>query len=154
MKRCLLALLALMACSGATSVAPSPSAATSAPPAVSNWSPSQIAVLRHWVAAAPEDALPVLATTDLDHALAGADKAAIDKSATVLALRLARMPLLGGTRPAAHLGWHLTDADATIDVPARLAQALGSPPAGPDAGLDRFFAGLRPQHPDYAASHG
>ena len=162
MKRCLCALLALLTCCGASF------AAISAAPAP-GWSPGQIVVLRHWVAAAPEDGLPVLPTGDLDHALASANGAsangasangaAVDTAATALALRLARMHLLGSTRPADGLGWHLSDSDASIDLPVRLAEALGAASSGSGAGssasssgaLERFFAGLRPQHPDYAA---
>jgi murein L,D-transpeptidase YcbB/YkuD len=126
---------------------------------VPGWSLSQIATLRNLVSAAPEDALPVLPTTALDRAMIDAekpdaDKSATDRAATALALRLARMELLGNTPPAERLGWHVVDTDASIDLPARLAQALGTTataPAGPDAALDRFFAGLKPEHPNYAA---
>ena len=145
MKRCLFALrglfasLVLLSCGGAT-LTPLPV------PSMPGWTPAQIAVLHKWAAAAPDDALPVLAITELDRVSAGADRAAIDHAATDLALRLARMHLLGAT-PS---GWHGVDGDARIDLPARLAQALGAPPSGADAGLDHFFAALRPQHPDYA----
>ena len=135
MKRCLLALLALVACCAA-SLPPDAGAP------VPSWSPAQISVLRHWLAAAPEDALPMLPTTALDRATAGTDKPAIDRAATALALSLARMHLLGARRSEGHI----VDTDARLDLPALLAQAL----TGPEGGLDRFFAGLRPQHPDYA----
>ena len=135
MKRCLLALLALISCSAAT--LPPESG-----PSIPSWSPAQIAVLRHWVAAAPEDALPVLPATELDRATAGTDKPAIDRAATALALSEARMQLVGSRRSEGHIA----DTDARIDLPVVLAQAL----AGPEAGLEHFFDGLRPDHPDYA----
>jgi len=141
MTRCLFALLALLACSAATSPSmPMP-----------GWTPAQIAVLKHWVAAAPEDALPVLATTELDQAAAGAEKAAIDRAAMALALRLGRLHLFGSAAPGEHRGWHVVDTDTSIDLPARLSHALALPAAGSDAALDQFFDGLRPEHADYAA---
>src|SRR5579863_10244740 len=97
MKRCLFALLALVACCAATG------------PPVPGWTPAQIAVLRHWVTAAPEDAMPAPATSDLDRATASADPVAIDGAATALALRLARMQLLGTAAPAERHGWHIVD---------------------------------------------
>lgn len=114
------------------------------------WTAAQIAVLKHRIATAPEDALPVLPTGDLDRAMAGGEPATINAAATALSLGLARMQLLGATRPVAGTGWHIVDPDARIDLPARLAQALGANPASAEA-LDRFFDALRPQHPDYAA---
>jgi len=139
MKRRLFALIALLACCGAT-----------APPApIPGWTPAQIAVLRHWVTAAPEDALPVPSVTELDHAVAGTDKPAIDRAATALALRLGRLHLLGSTALADRRGWHVVDTDTAVDLPARLAQALGG--AGTDAALDQFFTGLQPEGADYAA---
>lgn len=139
MKRHLFALIALLGCC----------AATAPPGPIPGWSPGQIAVLRHWVATAPDDALPVQSMTELDHAVAGADQGAIDRAATALALRLARLELLGSTPVGARKDWHIVDTDAKIDVAAQLAQALAHP--GTDAALDRFFAGLRPEGADYAA---
>lgn len=115
-----------------------------------SWSPGQIAVLRHWLTAAPEDALPILPATDLDQASAAGDQAAIDRTAEALALRLARMHLLGRNAPDPKQDWHILDSDARIDLPARLAQALAEPSSGGQSGLDRFFADLRPRSPDYA----
>ena len=142
MKRRLFALLIPFA-SCAASVPPMPSP---------SWVPAEIAALKHWVAAAPQDALPVLSTTDLDRALAANDPAATNGAANALALRLARMQLLGITSPADRKAWHIVDSDPRIDLDAQLAQALaGATPDQPAAALDKFFDGLRPQHPDYAA---
>ena len=140
MKRCLFALLAFLACC----------AATSPPISTQGWTSAQIIVLRHDVAAAPEDALPLLSTAELDRATAGADKVAIDSAATTLALQLARMHLLGWTRPGAQSGWHIEDTDTSIDLSARLAKALAEPAGDSDVALNRFFDALRPEQPDYA----
>jgi murein L,D-transpeptidase YcbB/YkuD len=114
------------------------------------WTPDRIAALGRWVAAAPADALPVPATTELDAALASHRPEEIDRAASALALRLARLHLLGVDGAAARVGWHIIDTDARIDLPVRLAQALAVPGATPAGQLDRFFTDLRPQNPDYA----
>lgn len=101
------------------------------------WTPAQIERLQHWIAAAPEDALPVLSTTRLDPA----DPAA----AAALALQLARMHLLGKASAAERSGWRIADSDVTVDLTGRLSAALAT------GTLDAFFTGLRPAHPDYAA---
>lgn len=117
------------------------------------WTVADIQDLRHWIAAAPQDALPALATTDLDHAMAGNDPAGANKAATTLALRLARMHLNGVASPAERRGWHIVDTDQT-DLEMRLARALdGGPPRSTER-LDRFFGGLRPQYPDYELLRG
>ena len=155
MKRCLLALVTLVA-SSAAFAAPAQPPAVQTPavqrPAVQRpaWSTAEIAALRQWVAAAPRDALPALATTDLDRAT-GTSPAAVDDAATALALRLARLHLLGCASSTSRAGWHIADTDSKIDVSRLLAQALASDAAGSAAALDRFFAGLRPHHPEYAA---
>jgi len=136
MKRWLVLALALGVCSGNTA-APEP-----------GWTPAEITTLKHWVAAAPEDALPVLPTHDLDQALAGPDHAAIDQAATRLALALARIHLRGATVPTEGQDWHMVDTDARIDIAAQLGAVLAG--SGGSAALDRFFAGARPQSPDYA----
>lgn len=111
-----------------------------------DWTPANLSILKQAVAATPSDALPVLSTARLDRAASGADRAAIDQEAEDLALRLARMHLLGHAGEAERAGWRIVDTDRAIDIPSRLRAALAA-----DA-LDRFFAGLRPQHPQYAAS--
>lgn len=106
------------------------------------WNAAALAQLRHWVDAAAEDALPRPDPAALDRAAASGDAAAIDQAADALALRLARMHLLG---TGARTGWKIADSDRAIDLPAALHQALAA------GTLDPFLAGLRPQHPDYAA---
>ena len=109
------------------------------------WQPAQVAQLRQWVARAPEDALPMPATSGLDAASAGGDPARLDSEANALALKLARLHLLGSIAPSGRVGWRIVDSDASIDLEARLHRALGRD------GLDQFFSGLRPQNSQYAA---
>jgi murein L,D-transpeptidase YcbB/YkuD len=108
------------------------------------WTASQLATLRHWVAVAPEVALPLLATKELDQAIAGHDQAAVDQAATGLALRLARMQLFGSATASERAGWRIADSDSTLDLNALLTQALSG------GSLDQFFDSLKPLHPDYA----
>lgn len=109
------------------------------------WNSSQIDQLEDWVRKAPEDALPVLDLSELDTARANGDPAKTDDAATALALRLARMHLLGAATTSEKAGWHIADSDRSIDVDSWLNRALAA------EALDRFFAALRPQNPDYAA---
>ena len=134
MKRCLLAITALVLCA----------ANTSPQEPVPGWTPVHIARLKHWAQAAPKDALPLLDTGQLDAAVRGPDQAAIDRMATALALRLARMHLLGSATPAKQTGWRIVDSDGAIDLQSWLERALSG------GSLDPFFEALRPQHPDYA----
>ncbi|WP_296676845.1 L,D-transpeptidase family protein [Novosphingobium sp.] len=131
MKRCLLA-IALIAYSAPVTAS------------VSRWTPGQLASLRHWIAAAPQDALPLLDSKSLDRATANSDTAATDKAANDLALGLARLHLLGCATAAQRNGWTIADTDTSLDLSAMLTRALAS------NSLDAFFAGLRPRHPDYA----
>lgn len=124
-------------------LAPLASAAV-AEPAPPGWTASQIGELRQWVADAPRDALPVIATAELDRALASSDKAAVDRAASAVALRLARMHLRGCATPAERAGWHILDTQDEAGLEGRLAASLAAD------GLARFFAGLRPRHGDYA----
>ncbi len=114
-------------------------------PAPPEWQPAQISILKHWISKAAEDALPILPTDELNAAMNAADTAKIDREATSLALRLARMHLLGNASKSARTGWHIDDSDAAIDLDARLAKSLA------DRNVERFFLGLRPLHPDYVA---
>lgn len=117
-------------------------ASAQVPPPAPAWNAAALAQLRHWVDAAPEDALPRPDTAALDRVAAGGNAAAIDQAADTLALRLARMHLLG---TGARTGWKIADGDTAIDLPAVLRQALAA------GTLEPFLAGLRPQHPDYTA---
>ncbi|MCB2061731.1 MAG: L,D-transpeptidase, partial [Novosphingobium sp.] len=128
-----LAIAALFLCAAAPAAEP-----------VAGWTPARIERLKYWVAKAPEDALPLLDTGPLEAAEASGDSASVDNAASMLALRLARMHLLGSATQTQRAGWHIADSDAAIDLRARLERAvmLNS--------IDSFFAGLQPKHPDYA----
>lgn len=131
-KRVLFALTALLA------------TGTNAQQPVASWTADSIARLRSWVSAAPDDALPRPDSNALDKAVAAGDPAQIDKAASDLAVRLARMHLLGSAKSAERAGWGIADSDQSIDTRGQLAVALSA------GRLDDFFAGQRPQHPDYA----
>lgn len=132
-KRLVLAVLVGLWSASAHAEAPAP-----------QWTPGQIERLRHWVGAAPEDALPVLPMAGLDQALRAGEGQAASAEATDIALRLARLHLLGRASAGERLGWRIADSDAAVDLSARLGAALSG------GTLDEFFAGLRPVHPDYA----
>lgn len=125
-------------------------AAAQAPAA--RWSGERLAELHKWVAAAPDDALPAPDASALEAAERLGDGAAVDRAADALALRLAKIHLLGCYDAAAHAGWRIPDTDRTDDLPARIAAALAG--SGPGAGLDAFFASLAPRAADYAALRG
>lgn len=131
-KRVLFALTALLA------------TGTNAQQPVASWTADSIAQLRSWVFAAPDDALPRPDSLALDKAVAAGDPAQIDKAASDLAVRLARMHMLGSATSAERAGWGIADSDQNIDTRGRLAVALSA------GRLDDFFAGQRPHHPDYA----
>lgn len=114
------------------------------PPAAPLWNADSIAKLRSWVSAAPDDALPRPDSAALDRAIASGDPAAIDAAATALALKLARMHLLGAAPAGERAGWKIPDSDRSIKVEDQLAVALSA------GRIDDFFAGQRPLHPDYA----
>lgn len=133
-RRSLIALFAIVLCAATAPDTPS-----------LGWNSAQIAELRHWVNAAPRDALPLLDTKALNAAQLAGDSTAADRAATDLALRLARIHLLGCATPAQRAGWHIVDSDKSIDLRARLEAALAN------GEIDSFFLGVRPRHPDYAA---
>ncbi|MCB2066707.1 MAG: L,D-transpeptidase family protein [Erythrobacter sp.] len=110
-----------------------------------HWSSSDLATLDRWVDAAPLDALPRPSTDALQAARDGTDRAMVDEAADALALRLARMQLLGAASAAQRSGWNIDDSDEALPLEVVLAAALATDT------LDRFFAQLRPTHPDYAA---
>ena len=110
-----------------------------------SWRLEQVDQLKHWVRTAPEDALPVLDMSGLVATERAGGAAAIDDAATALALRLARMHLLGSSKSAQRTGWHIADPDRSIDLQSWMERALAG------NALHTFFASLRPKHPDYAA---
>lgn len=139
MKRGLFALGAWLLASAQVPVAPTP---VSGPAPASDWNAAALGQLRRWAELAPEDALPRPDMAALDRAMAKGDGAAIDAAARALALRLARMHVLGN---APRTGWNIADSDMRIDLDGALRGALAA------GTLDQFLDGLRPQHPDYAA---
>lgn len=110
-----------------------------------NWSATDIGTLRRWIAAAPADALPVIPARSLDDAVAAGDSTRIDDEATMLALRLARMHLIGDASASERAGWNIIDTDRDVALEPVLADAVAHDT------LDTFFAGLRPLSDDYAA---
>lgn len=135
MRKCLLiAILALTCGAGSPQIPDEPA-----------WTPNQINHLLLWATAAPLDALPVPSTAALETALAGGKSDAIDKAATDLALRLARLHLLGCASAEERRGWDLPEVDDYYDLPAYLALMLKNDD------IDLFFSVLIPHHPDYAA---
>lgn len=110
-----------------------------------SWSSNKIAVLKRWNDTAPLDALPRLSTEPLDAALVARESERIDQEASELALRLARMHLLGRAGPSERSGWHIVDTDSKITLEPMLGQALANDT------LDTFFALQRPAHEEYGA---
>lgn len=137
MKRALLAMIAVIMLAAGSPAMAQPSA----------WTSANLSILKRWVAMAPMDALPLLSTAALDKAEAAVDGDGIAKAADDLALRLAKMHLLGCATAAERKGWNIVDTDKAVDVQALLA---GSLQAGT---LDAFFASMRPRDPEYAALH-
>ncbi len=114
------------------------------PAAAQEWSPAELTTLHRWVVMAPVEGLPRLPNDALQAARAAGDAEAIDREATDLALRLARMHLLGSATQAERSGWHIVDTDADMPLEDMLATALS------ENRLDSFFAGLRPLDHEYA----
>jgi L,D-transpeptidase YcbB len=110
-----------------------------------SWRVDQAQMLQQLIAASPEDALPILDTSGLDGALRDGPSAELDSAANGLALRLARMHLLGVSTAQQKAGWRIADSDQETDIKGWLQRALGA-----DA-LATFFMSVRPAHPDYAA---
>lgn len=109
------------------------------------WSRDDVSKLKQWVAAAPQDALPVIPTSDLDRAVAQGDAKEISGQARRIALRLARMLLKGDARTGERQGWNIRDTDDEDALGPMLDNALSS------GSLDTFFALQRPVHPEYSA---
>lgn len=137
MRRLVPALALLLAACGPAQVAG---------PVPPEWSREQIASLRQWLAAAPQEALPLFDTTALDNAGGLWRGQAADLAATELALRLARAHFKGCANPVERGGWRIPDDADDGEIERRLRAALAS-----DKNLDRFFVQVRPNHPEYTA---
>lgn len=143
--------LALVSCGAADAPADPPAESATEPPAAAPapapgaWSGEHVTRLLDRARAVTRDALPVPDLRELEAAKAAGDQPAIDRAATALALRIARMNLFGIASTAERAGWHVADTDGTIDIEARLREAV----AGGQA--EAFLDGLLPEHPDYAA---
>ncbi len=109
------------------------------------WSSADLATLDRWREAALLEGLPELSSAALDTAREGGDPALVDAEADILALRLARMHLLGNAGSAERAGWNIPDSDADLPLEAMLERAVA------DDTLDTFFALMRPASKDYAA---
>ena len=110
-----------------------------------SWSVDQIRQLLNFNEKSHEDALPVLDAREVVGALEAGQGPSLDEAASALALRLARMHLLGTATAEQRAGWRIVDGDGEIDVGAWLERALAA-----DA-LPTFLTAVRPDHPDYAA---
>src|SRR3546814_65127 len=88
------------------------------------WDGADIAALKQWIRAAPDDALPIVTAEGLEQALTKGDHSAIDREANMLALRLARMHLLGCASRSERSGWNIDDTDHERELEPILAQAL------------------------------
>jgi murein L,D-transpeptidase YcbB/YkuD len=109
------------------------------------WSRANVSALRRWALAAPQNALPNISTAALDTALAAGEGPSLDDAATTLALRLARMHLLGAAGATERAGWNIVDTDRDMAIEPMLSRALAT------GTLDAFFTGLMPADPAYAA---
>lgn len=109
------------------------------------WGVAQVQQLRQYIADAPEDALPVLNTSQLDAGLRDGPGPALDETADALALDLARLHLLGHSSARQKASWQISDTDEQIDLRDMLHQSLAKNT------LPGFFADMRPAHRDYAA---
>ncbi len=119
--------------------------AAAVPVQAQSWTIAQVENLRQFAAAAPEDALPVPDMRALDAALPGGPGPALDAAATDLALRLARLHLLGAASAQQKAGWRIADTDQDTDVAGWLERSLTG------GSLATFLVAVRPAHPDYAA---
>ena len=117
----------------------------SADPANPVWDDAELAQLLVEARNAPFDGLPQPDTTALRKAIKRGQPGAINRSATDLALLLARQHLLGISPPAERVEWYIVDTDHAEALPGELTAALR------EDRLGGFFASLRPAHPDYAS---
>ena len=109
------------------------------------WSSTDLTTLKRWVEMAPQDALPRLSTTKLEAAIDTNQPEQVDSEATSLALRLARMHLLGNATSAERSGWNIVDSDSELPLESMLANAVFYDT------LDTFFALMRPASEEYSA---
>lgn len=116
----------------------------SAQDAGEDWSSKKLTQLKQWVEAAPRDALPVLETDQLDRAIKRGDPEIISAEARELALRLAKMHLMGNAGQEQRAGWNVRDTDDESALGPMLDKALAS-----DA-LNTFFAMQRPANSEYS----
>ena len=110
-----------------------------------NWSSDDLTILDRWINAAPNEGLPLLSTADLDAARERSDQEAVDSQANALALRLARMHLLGNSGQSQRSGWHIVDTDQDLAIEDMLQFAVRNDTLG------TFFALMRPRHREYSA---
>lgn len=109
------------------------------------WSEPQVAQLLAEARNAPFDGLPQPDTSALRQAIKRGQPGAINRSASELALLLARQHLVGITPANERVEWYIIDTDRAEGLPANLNMALR------EDRLADFFASVRPAHPDYAA---
>lgn len=115
-------------------------------PALPEWSSDQIDALKRAVAAAPQDALPLLGTGPLERAEAKwFNHPETRRAATELAEKLAVAHLRGCAAPAERIEWYVNDVADSLELRPRLQKALAA-----DESLEAFFQTLRPAGADYA----
>jgi len=108
------------------------------------WSSADLATLKRWVEMAPQDALPRLSTSKLEAAIDSDQPESVDSEANSLALRLARMHLLGNAESAERSAWNIVDSDREMPLESMLANAVTNDT------LDTFFALMRPGEEEYS----
>lgn len=118
-----------------------------APAAAPHWTGAQLDRLGEWVDASADDALgPVAAERSvLDRARTAGDGAALDETATRVALHLLDAHRHGCCERTSRDDWHIASDAAAGDPAVALAAALAHD------GLDHLFANARPFHPHYLA---
>jgi murein L,D-transpeptidase YcbB/YkuD len=108
------------------------------------WSSDDLTVLDRWINSAPGEGLPLLSTDELSAAIEASDHEAIDTQANALALRLARLHLLGNAGQSQRSGWHIADTDRDLSIEDMLQFAVRRDTLG------IFFAMMRPRHREYS----
>ncbi len=119
---------------------------TESPSVVSSeWSVENLSLIREEAVKAPMEGLPAPDLAPFEQAVAGGEAESLDKVANNLALEIARLHLLGGTKSSEKAGWNIADSDAKRDLKTELSTALK------EGRLQTYFESLRPHHPDYVA---